>query len=209
MLRRSCSTTIFQLVGLHARQIAPPTGIYRNRPAMGSRVSSATAASTTRRWPSCPWIRSIRSCGSGRRNAWRVGDRPEVNHVLMFENKGDVVGVSNPHPHGQIYATNFVFKSIEVEADACGQDLAENRRPLFQDILAAEHEDGRRIIFEKDSAIAFLPYFALCLQGVPSHAGHAREHRIIEQSRTLRPRLRSQGRASFAWMTCGKCRFRT
>ena len=45
-----------------------------------------------------------------------LGARPEVNHVLMFENKGEVVGVSNPHPHCQIYATNFVFKTIENEA---------------------------------------------------------------------------------------------
>ena len=44
--------------------------------------------------------------------------RPEVRHVLTFENKGEVVGVSNPHPHGQIYATNFVFKTIETEAAA-------------------------------------------------------------------------------------------
>ena len=36
-----------------------------------------------------------------------LGERPEVNQVLVFENKGEVVGVSNPHPHGQIYATNF------------------------------------------------------------------------------------------------------
>ena len=38
--------------------------------------------------------------------------------MLIFENKGEVVGVSNPHPHGQIYATNFVFKTIETEARA-------------------------------------------------------------------------------------------
>lgn len=44
--------------------------------------------------------------------------RPQINHVLIFENKGEVVGVSNPHPHGQIYATNFVFKTIETELSA-------------------------------------------------------------------------------------------
>ncbi len=44
--------------------------------------------------------------------------RPEVEHVLCFENKGEVVGVSNPHPHGQIYATNFVFRTVEVELAA-------------------------------------------------------------------------------------------
>ena len=72
--------------------------------------------------------------------------RPEVTHVLIFENKGEVVGVSNPHPHCQIYATNFTFKSIETEARAGARHLAETGRVLFQDILAAERQDGRRIL---------------------------------------------------------------
>ena len=70
------------------------------------------------------------------------------------------MGVSNPHPHCQIYATNFVFKSIETEARAGLRHLRETGRVLFQDIIAAEREDGRRILFENDSAIAFMPYFA-------------------------------------------------
>ena len=89
-----------------------------------------------------------------------LGSRDEINHVLIFENKGEVVGVSNPHPHCQIYATNFVFKSIEIEARAVQKYLAETGRVLFQDIIAAEQADGRRIIAENDNAIAFLPYFA-------------------------------------------------
>jgi UDPglucose--hexose-1-phosphate uridylyltransferase len=89
-----------------------------------------------------------------------LGARPEVNHVLIFENKGEVVGVSNPHPHCQIYATNFVFKTIETEARAGARYLAEKGRVLFQDILTAEKQEGRRIIAENDSAIAFIPYFA-------------------------------------------------
>jgi UDPglucose--hexose-1-phosphate uridylyltransferase len=89
-----------------------------------------------------------------------LASRPEIAHVLIFENKGEAVGVSNPHPHCQIYATNFVFKTIETEARASERHLAETGRVLFQDILAAEIEDGRRIIAENDSAIAFLPYFA-------------------------------------------------
>jgi UDPglucose--hexose-1-phosphate uridylyltransferase len=97
--------------------------------------------------------------------AWRdqyaeLGSRRDVNHVLIFENKGEVVGVSNPHPHCQIYATNFVFKTIETEARASRWHHEETGRPLFQDILKAEHEDGRRIIYENSSAIAFMPYFA-------------------------------------------------
>ena len=56
-------------------------------------------------------------------DTWReqtrdLGARPEVKQVLIFENKGEVVGVSNPHPHGQIYATNFAWKTFDAELEA-------------------------------------------------------------------------------------------
>lgn len=89
-----------------------------------------------------------------------LASHPEVNCVLAFENKGEVVGVSNPHPHGQIYATNFVFKTIETELRAGEQHLHDTGRVLFADLIRAEKHDGRRVLFENDSAIAFVPYFA-------------------------------------------------
>ena len=89
-----------------------------------------------------------------------LGDHPDVAHVLIFENKGEVVGVSNPHPHCQIYATNFVFKTIETEARVGARHLADTGRILFQDVLDAERRDGRRLLAENDGAIAFVPYFA-------------------------------------------------
>lgn len=70
------------------------------------------------------------------------------------------VGVPNPHPHCQIYATNFVFKFIETEARAAQKHWAETGRVLFQDILDAERADNRRIIYENETALAFMPYFA-------------------------------------------------
>jgi UDPglucose--hexose-1-phosphate uridylyltransferase len=86
--------------------------------------------------------------------------RPEVNHVLCFENKGAVVGVSNPHPHGQIYATNFVFKTVETALGAMQRYARSEGRSLMADIIAAEQQDGRRILFEDEYTIAFVPYFA-------------------------------------------------
>jgi UDPglucose--hexose-1-phosphate uridylyltransferase len=86
--------------------------------------------------------------------------RPEVRHILMFENRGDVVGVSNPHPHCQIYATNFVFRTIEVEAEVSAAHLAATGRVLFQDIISAEDQQRDRIIVSSDHAVAFVPYFA-------------------------------------------------
>src|SRR5262249_750664 len=71
-----------------------------------------------------------------------LGGRPDIAHVLIFENKGEVVGVSNPHPHCQIYATNFVFKTIETEARASRRYFAETGRALLADLIAAERVDG-------------------------------------------------------------------
>ena len=89
-----------------------------------------------------------------------LATHPDVTFVLIFENKGEAVGVSNPHPHCQIYATNFTFKYIETELAAGRRHLADTGRGLFQDILAAEQEDGRRIVSRHGSALPFVPYFA-------------------------------------------------
>jgi UDPglucose--hexose-1-phosphate uridylyltransferase len=89
-----------------------------------------------------------------------LGARPEVNQVLIFENKGEVVGVSNPHPHGQIYATNFTWKTFDTELDAQRRYRQETKSSLFADIIAAERADGRRVLYEDEHAIAFVPYFA-------------------------------------------------
>jgi UDPglucose--hexose-1-phosphate uridylyltransferase len=89
-----------------------------------------------------------------------LGDLDEIKHILIFENKGVSVGVSNPHPHCQIYANNFVFKTIENEARVSQKHFADTGRILFQEIIEAEINDGRRILAENENAIAFLPYFA-------------------------------------------------
>lgn len=85
---------------------------------------------------------------------------PDVVHVQVFENKGEAVGVSNPHPHCQIYATSFVAKTIEVELAACRAHYERTGRALLDDVIEAERADGRRVIAENAGAIAFVPYFA-------------------------------------------------
>lgn len=80
----------------------------------------------------------------------------EVASVLIFENKGEVVGVSNNHPHGQIYAPGFVIDGIRREASV----FTQSPTSLMTRILAAERADGRRIIASRSTAAAFVPYFA-------------------------------------------------
>jgi UDPglucose--hexose-1-phosphate uridylyltransferase len=95
-----------------------------------------------------------------RRETYDLGARPEVKQVLIFENKGEVVGVSNPHPHGQIYATNFTWKTFDTELEAQRRYARETGRALVADIIDAERRDGRRVLYEDECAIAFVPYFA-------------------------------------------------
>lgn len=136
------------------------SGVYRNRPAQGlARVVCYSPRHDLS-------LAQLKMCEIEELiTAWQreyvdLGERPEIDHVLIFENKGEVVGVSNPHPHCQIYATNFVFKTIETEAQASRRYFSETGRTLFSDIIAAEQRDEARIISENETAIAFLPYFA-------------------------------------------------
>src|SRR5919205_239932 len=142
------------------RELEKPPGIYRNMPAEGLArvVCYSPNHSLTLAELETPRVEELLTVWQGQYR--ELGSRPEVKHVLIFENKGEAVGVSNPHPHCQIYATNFVFKTIETEARASGRHFAETGRILFQDVIRAEKEDGRRIICENESAIAFIPYFA-------------------------------------------------
>lgn len=87
-------------------------------------------------------------------------EHPTIRSVLIFENKGEMVGVSNPHPHCQIYATDFVFNVFRKELKALQDHQQATGRNIFDDIIAAEQKDGIRIIAENEEAIAFIPFFA-------------------------------------------------
>src|SRR5207249_2281040 len=142
------------------RDLAAPAGIYENRSASGcARVVCFTPRHDLT-LAQLGEAEVLNLLGVLQAQYHELGAREDVRHVLVFENKGDVVGVSNPHPHCQVYATNFVFKTIESEAEAQGEHFAEHRRPLFQDILAAEAADGRRILVERSQAVSFVPWFA-------------------------------------------------
>lgn len=167
-------------VGTNAPQgLTTPTGIYRNQPARGL---ARVVCYSPRHNSSLAELEPVET--ENLIAAWQtqyveLGNRAEINHVLMFENKGEVVGVSNPHPHGQIYATNFVFKTIETEARASQRHLIEHGRMLFQDIIGAEQQDGRRIIYENETAIAFVPYFARYAYEV--YVAPKRAHRSVSE----------------------------
>ena len=124
-------------VAAAARHLPQPAG--RGE---GSRCLLQPAAQH-RRWPSCRPSKFGDVLKCWQEQYRELGARPEVNHVLIFENKGKVVGVSNPHPHCQIYATNFVFKTI-ADRSRCGcAALASDHRPSAVRGHHCERKSGR------------------------------------------------------------------
>jgi UDPglucose--hexose-1-phosphate uridylyltransferase len=90
----------------------------------------------------------------------KLGQLDYVDYVFIFENKGEAIGVTLHHPHGQIYGFPFIPPRVEKELEQshAHQDLT--GRCLICDIMAEERRDGRRIIAENDSFIAVIPFFA-------------------------------------------------
>ncbi len=85
-----------------------------------------------------------------------LGARADVEYVLIFENRGVEVGVTLHHPHGQIYAYPFLppVPALELAADARLAGCA----PC--ELLARELSDGRRVVYENDAVVVYVPYAA-------------------------------------------------
>ena len=91
------------------------------------------------------------SADLGSRNRW----------VQVFENKGAVMGCSNPHPHGQIWAGDFLPEEPSKEDLSQREYLTAHGRPLLLDYAAKELRDGSRIVVEGEHWFAVVPYWAL------------------------------------------------
>ena len=83
----------------------------------------------------------------------------DVQYVCVFENTGIAIGVTMPHPHGQIYAFPFVPPLVETELDSASAYSTEHGTCLYCRILEDEIQDGRRLVASNDSFVAFLPFF--------------------------------------------------
>ncbi|WP_367138128.1 MULTISPECIES: galactose-1-phosphate uridylyltransferase [Streptomyces] len=86
---------------------------------------------------------------------------PAVRQVFCFENRGEEIGVTLGHPHGQIYAYPFVTPRTErMLASAAAHAARTGGRNLFDDTVAAERDDGRRTVLATEHWTAFVPYAA-------------------------------------------------
>jgi UDPglucose--hexose-1-phosphate uridylyltransferase len=86
--------------------------------------------------------------------------RPDIGAVTTFENRGEMMGASNPHPHGQLWATQTVPNELAREDARQRDGLGEHGRPLLADYLARELEGKARIVCANDAFVALVPYWA-------------------------------------------------
>ncbi|QHL88534.1 UDP-glucose--hexose-1-phosphate uridylyltransferase [Nibribacter ruber] len=90
-----------------------------------------------------------------------LGALDYINYVQIFENKGQVMGSSNPHPHGQIWAQSSVPVEPAKETVQQAQYFQENGRSLLADYLALELEEKTRIVLENEHFVALIPFWAV------------------------------------------------
>lgn len=89
-----------------------------------------------------------------------------IKYVFVFENRGREVGVTMPHPHGQIYGYPFVPQKMRQEIDTAREHYELTGESLFARWLEEERKDGRRIVFEDENFVLLLPFFAETVYGV-------------------------------------------
>mgnify|MGYP000020328144 FL=1 len=90
-----------------------------------------------------------------------LGTMKGVNYVQIFENKGAVMGCSNPHPHGQIWSQSSLPNEVEKKDTQQQKYFKQNTSSLLGDYLSQELKKQERIIFENESFVVLVPFWAI------------------------------------------------
>jgi UDPglucose--hexose-1-phosphate uridylyltransferase len=85
---------------------------------------------------------------------------PLIQHVYVFENTGIAIGVTMPHPHGQIYSFPFIPPLVQRELDGAKAHFDAHGENLYKRLLDEELRDGRRLVASNDDFVAFVPFAA-------------------------------------------------
>lgn len=81
--------------------------------------------------------------------------------VQVFENKGAIMGCSNPHPHGQIWASNFLPDELVKEDKAQKKYLQQHKLPMLLDYVRLELERQERVVIENENWLVVVPFWAI------------------------------------------------
>lgn len=90
-----------------------------------------------------------------------LGAENYINYVQIFENKGSVMGCSNPHPHGQIWAQSSIPSTVLRTQGNLKKYFDKNGRSLLEDYVKKELEAKERIVLENEDFVALVPFWAV------------------------------------------------
>jgi UDPglucose--hexose-1-phosphate uridylyltransferase len=90
-----------------------------------------------------------------------LGSKPFINHVQIFENKGSLMGNSNPHPHGQIWAQESIPQEPMKELKQLTNYYKKYKRSLLGDYLKLELKLNERIVYQNKSFVIVVPFWAV------------------------------------------------
>ncbi len=98
--------------------------------------------------------------------AWKreyaeLGNHDFINYVQIFENKGAIMGCSNPHPHGQIWSQSTLPNEVVKKDYSQREYFRDNGKSLLGTYLVQELELKERIIYENDTCVVIVPFWAL------------------------------------------------
>lgn len=89
-----------------------------------------------------------------------LGEKPFINYVQIFENKGEVMGCSNPHPHGQIWAQETIPEEPAKELEQFKKYYEKHGCTLLSDYLELELERKERVVVENNHFAVVVPFWA-------------------------------------------------
>ena len=88
-------------------------------------------------------------------------DMPGIAYAQIFENKGQIMGCSNPHPHCQIWASSSLPHIVTLEQEKQAAYLNRQDKPMLVDYVARELEIRERIVYENNHFVALVPFWAV------------------------------------------------
>ncbi len=90
-----------------------------------------------------------------------LSSNTSIKYIQIFENKGEMMGCSNPHPHGQIWASSSIPLELIKETNEQKKYYDKNQRSLLSNYLQLELQLQERIISENDHFVALVPFWAV------------------------------------------------
>lgn len=90
-----------------------------------------------------------------------LAENTSIQYIQIFENKGEIMGCSNPHPHGQIWASSSIPLEIIKETEQQKKYFQQHQKSLLQHYIQTELKQQERIVIENEHFVALVPFWAV------------------------------------------------